>query len=164
MKYLKKFENVSQNDLDILSDIKDLFDFLEDDLECNNQYFFQDIINDQKRMYDISGRFLSSTEGPVQLPIHQDNGKFYTVHSIIRNTSNEKCQNLLIYMGGVLIRSDSLGLKNIRFNAFFTSQTIGYYRRKFFDFDSLNSYIIYINSGDEFKTNDIKLEFIIDFV
>lgn len=169
LKYFRLFENISSDDLNTLGELKDIFDFLEDDWKSNINYFLEDYSPkeryDIKYIYDLNGNLIDKYNGQFirygmfEMPI-------YYVYIVNGGLSNSTCLEIFNLVTDQMKRIESvIGLKVVLFEIFFSSYIAGYYRRKFTSPELFNQYINHKERFSDFESYyvDIKLEFLLKF-
>ena len=144
LKYFRLFENISSDDLNTLGELKDIFDILDDDWGSNINYFLEEYSHnkkfDTKYLYNLNGNLFDTIQGQFlryalfKMPI-------YCVNIINNNLSNSDCLEIFNLITGQIKRVDSVGLKPVLFEIFFSSKVAGYYRKKFTSPELFSQYI-----------------------
>ena len=168
LKCFNLFEGIGSNDIDTLWELKDIFDILEDDWGSNINYFLEDYSHnrefDTKYHYNLNGNLVATVEGQFlryglfEMPI-------YCAYIINNNLSNSDCLEIFNLIAGQIKRVDSVGLKPVLFEIFFSSKVAGYYRKKFTSPELFSQYINHKERLSDLESyyTDIKLEILLKF-
>lgn len=168
LKCFKLFEGIGSNDTDILWELKDIFDILEDDWGSNINYFLEYYSPKErygiKYIYDLNGNLVDTYNASL-LSRAKGTGTVYHVDIINDGLSNITCLEIFNLITGQIKRVDSVGLKPVLFEIFFSSKVAGYYRKMFTSPELFSQYINHKDRLSDLESyyTDIKLEFLLRF-